>query len=197
MLCGLPAVPCIEMELDDSQSAVLALIENLQREDLGFFEEAEGIARLVGAFNLTQTEVARRLGKTQSTVANKLRLLRLPESVRRRILEAGLTERHARALLRLDSETCEKALDTIVAKKFNVFETEHYIDHLLEPKSGISKPRFMPVIKDVRLFVNTMQNAINVMRKAGVDAITMQQEHEEYYEYIVRIPKFARHRKTS
>ncbi|MDR3551782.1 MAG: ParB/RepB/Spo0J family partition protein [Clostridia bacterium] len=196
MLCDMKEVPCIEMKLDDSQSAVMALLENLQRQDLSFFEEAEGIAKLIEVFRLTQAEVAQRLGKTQSTIANKLRLLRLSEPIRTRIAEAGLTERHARALLRLDEAKCRPALEAIIEKGLNVSDTDRYVDRLLLPKSTKVKPKFMPVVKDMRLFINTMKNAVSVIKKAGVDAVSLQQENDDYVEFIVRIPKYQKSRQT-
>lgn len=188
-LCQLGAVPCIELELSDTQSAVLALIENLQRQDLGIFEEAEGIAKLIEVYRMTQAETAKRLGKTQSTVANKLRLLRLDDGLRKRICEAGLTERHARALLRLEEADCPAALDTIIKRNLNVAETEKYIDTLLERRVEKPKHSFTPIVKDMRLFVNTVKNAVDVIRKAGLDAVAVQQESEDFLEFVIRIPK--------
>lgn len=188
-MCGLREVPCIEIKLDESQSAVLSLLENLQREDLSFFEEADGIARLIENHKLTQGEIARRLGKTQSTVANKLRLLRLNETARTRIQEGGLTERHARAVLRLENEKLDAALEHIIEHNLNVAETDRYIEKLLEPQKPKVKPKYLPVIKDVRLFLNTVSNAVQVMKQAGIEAESTQREEEDFIEYIVRIPR--------
>ena len=195
MMCGLKEVPCIELRLDETQSAVLALIENLQRQDLNYFEEAEGIAKLIEVFHLTQTEIAQRLGKTQSTVANKLRLLRIQDPTRKAMLDAGLTERHARALLRLDDAKFRLAFDRIVEKSLNVAETEQYIEKLLGQPTEKAKPHFMPVVKDMRLFINTMKNAVDVIKKAGLDVISEQQEFEDYVEFTVRVPKLQNSRK--
>lgn len=190
-MCGMREVPCIEVRMENSQSAVVSLLENLQREDLSCFEEAEGIAKLIEVYRLTQSEIAVRLGKTQSTIANKLRLLRLNPETRKRLQDAGLTERHARALLRLDDTLIFQAIEHIVEKQLNVAETDLYVDRLLTQKKEEKavKPHCMPVIKDVRLFFNTVANAVNLMRQAGIEAETSRRDEEDYIEYVVRIPK--------
>lgn len=192
MIAGLSQVPCIAMKMDDRQSTVLAMLENLQREDLNFFEEAEGIARLIETWSLTQDEIASRLGKSQSAVANKLRLLRISAWERVKILDAGLTERHARALLRVPDEHRREALELIVQRGLNVAETDRLVELYAQPREGSKKQTRFPVVKDVRLFLNTISNAINVMRESGIDAVAVKQECEDYFEYTVRIPKYAK-----
>lgn len=188
-LVGLKRIPCIVMDASDEKSAVYALIENLQREDLGFFEEAEAIAKLITEFKLSQETVARRLGKAQSTISNKLRLLKLPREIRQEAENAGLTERHARALLRLDSEERQKrALSIIADRRLNVAETERLIEQMLEKGLTPKKPP-LKLFKDIRLFVNTLNHAVDTMRRAGIDADSVKSETEEYIEYVVRIPK--------
>lgn len=194
MLAGLTQVPCIVAEISDRQSAVLALLENLQRQNLNFFEEAEGIARLIENCGLTQEEVALRLGKKQSTVANKLRLLRLNGLERKRILDAELTERHARALLRLDDAEREAALKAVIDKKLNVYETDQLVESMIFRKPEKKEQHRLPVIKDVRIFFNTVTNAVNLMKQAGIEAVTTSTECEEYVEYTIRIPKKERSR---
>ena len=192
-IAGLATLPCIEMTVDDRRSALFSLLENLQRQDLTFFEEADGIARLIHDWGITQQEAAQRLGKAQSTIANKLRLLRITRLQRERIAAANLTERHARALLRLpDGIVRDNALDEIIAKNLNVSAAEKLIDKQLMPPTpakvtGIS--RRGPVIRDVRLFVNTISRAVDTMRSSGLDARAAKSETEDYIEYTVYIPK--------
>ena len=189
LMAGLTAVPCIEIEADDNQSAVLSLIENLQRQDLNFFEEAEGITRLIEQYGFTQEAAAARIGKTQPTVANKLRLLHISPEQRSRIIEAGLTERHARALLRLPDDQRENVLAQVIEKRLNVSETERLVDTQFQTSPLVRESHTTPIIKDVRLFLNTVANAINLMNRSGINAVAIQQEFEDYLEYTVRIPK--------
>lgn len=191
-LAGLTTVPCILISCDDERAAVLALLENLQRVDLGPFEEAEGICRLIATWGVTQEEAARRLGKKQSTIANKLRLLKLTEPEREMIVKTGLTERHARALLRIQDDSLRiSALQQIIEKNLNVKQTEEFISRLLEHlemrEKKISKRTV--VIKDVRIFMNTIQKAVSTMRLSGIPAVTAQNETDDYIECVVRIPK--------
>jgi ParB family chromosome partitioning protein len=197
LMSGLTQVPCIVIEADDNRSAVLSLLENLQRQDLNFFEEAEGIAKLIEYCGQTQDQVASSLGKTQSTIANKLRLLRLNQNIRSIIIDSGLTERHARAMLRLGEGERTAVLKQIISNDLNVSDTEKLVELLIFP--GQTKPdsHTIPIIKDVRIFLNTITNAVNVMKKAGIDAVAVKQEFPEYYEYTVRIPKAASKAQTA
>jgi ParB family chromosome partitioning protein len=185
---GLTGVPCVVIDASDSQSAIFSLLENVQREDLDCFEEAEGMARLLQAEGITQEELAAQLGKSQPAVANKLRLLRLAPEERVRISKEGLTERHARALLKLSGEDRTRALDKIIANKLNVAQAEKLVDSMLGDKQ-VHKPHTLPVVKDVRIFINTFNNAVDVMRSAGIDAVADSREYDDYLEYTVRIPK--------
>lgn len=187
-LVNLKEVPCIVMESTDKQSAVYALIENIQRQNLNYFEEAAAISNLIVEWNVTQEEASKRLGKAQSTVANKIRLLRFHPEQQQKILDAGLTERHARALLKLeDPMLVDKAIYYISARHLNVQQSEKYIQDLLQETK---KPHrnYIPVIKDVRLFLNTINKAIETMQKAGVPATTEKREQSDCIEYIVKIP---------
>lgn len=170
-LAGLREVPCIPLDIGDADSGAIALVENLQRRDLDYIEEAQGIARLVESFGLSQEEVARRLGKSQSSVANKLRLLRLPPDVQAGLLEAGLTERHGRALLRLaDDDERREALRYIAQHDLTVAAADRYIDRLLQEKDQAeSAGRTLFVLKDVRVFMNTLLHAVEIMRQGGVN----------------------------
>jgi len=197
-LAGIRRVPCIVMDVSDERSAVFALLENMQRQDLGFFEEAEALSRIMQQYDLTQEDIAVRIGKAPSTISNKLRLLRLPEDVRHIIIRSNLTERHARALLKLDSaDSIRQALAQIIRANMNVAQTDAYITQLLQPPEP---PHRQPLIlfKDVRLFVNTLTHAVDTMRRAGIEVEAVKTETEDTIEYVVRIPKTAAHtvRKT-
>lgn len=192
VMAGLRKVPCIVIKCSEKESAVYALLENLQRSDLGMFEEARGVSRLIRRYGLTQQEAAVKLGKTQSTIANKLRLLRLTYEEQEWIENAGLSERHARALLKLGDEGSRReALSKIISENLNVQQAENYINLLLnsnpkdEKKQGFSKA----VIKDVRIFVNTINKAVDTMRLAGIDAQADKTDTDNFIEYTIRIPK--------
>ena len=190
-LAGLRSVPCILVDISDERSAVLALIENIQRADLNFFEEAEAIALLIRQYDMTQEDAALRLGMAQSTVANKLRLLKLTAPERQIIVKNGLTERHARALLKLDSEERRRdILAAVVANKLNVEATEKYIFALeKQEKVKQSYKKRSPILRDVKLFFNTVNKAVNVMKLAGVDAKVKKARHDGMIEYTILIPE--------
>ena len=187
-LAGLDRVPCIPIQTDSQNSSLLALVENLQRRDLDFFEEALALDKLLRTYCLSQDEVARRIGKSQSAVANKLRLLRLPPAVLARLRECGLSERHARALLRLENDhRLEQAAEYIIAHHFTVAQTEQYVETLLSAKK--KPPKRTYVIKDVRLFLNTVTRGLSMMRSAGVDACCQRQDLDDAICLTIRIPK--------
>ena len=197
ILAGLDDVPCIELECDYEQSAVLSILENVQRADLTFFEEAIAIGQLTEHFGMTQSEIAKRLGKSQSALSNKVRLLNLPVDVRYFIEKEHLTERHARALLKLDSEKdIWAALNIIKEKHLNVEQTERLIDSLTEDKQVKPKRNVVKIFKDVRIFVNTVNKAIETMRESGIDATTDKTETDDYIEFRVKIPKNPTTEKT-
>lgn len=188
-LVGISLIPCIIMEASDEKSALFALIENMQRSDLGFFEEASAIEKLIVDFNMSRDDVCRKLGKAAPTISNKLRLLKLPDDVRLKITQEGLTERHARALLRLPTRAqLDRALSIISDKRLNVAESEKLIDQMLSADKSSKKPT-VKLFKDVRIFVNTLNHAVDTMRRAGIEADSAKSETDEYIEYIVRIPK--------
>ena len=175
----------------DRESAVLALIENLQRRDLGIFEEARGISRLIRRYGLTQEQAAVKLGKSQSSIANKLRLLNLTYDEQDWIVQAGLSERHARALLRIyDQELRKEALSKIIADNLNVAQSEELIENMLcnsgeNEKKGTRKI----IIRDIRIFINTINKAVLTMKEAGIDAVYDKKDSGDYLEYTVKIPK--------
>lgn len=192
VMAGLKKVPCVVIRCSDKESAIYALLENLQRCDLGMFEEARGISRLIRRYGLTQEQAAAKLGKTQSTIANKLRLLRLTYEEQEWIINAGLSERHARALLRIDDEKIRReALSKIISDNLNTQQAENLVSELInfcpkpEKKQGNSKA----VIKDVRIFVNTINKAIDTMRLAGIDAQSNKTDTDNFIEYTIKIPK--------
>lgn len=188
-MLGRDSISAIVRTATDEQSAVFALIENIQRKDLSFFEEAKAISELISVWGVSQDEAAQKLGKAQSTVANKLRLLKIPEQLREEIQKNGLTERHARALLQItDAELQKGALQYIIAKNLNVAQTERYISELTTPKKTPSAPKIY-MVKDLRLFLNTVNKAVETMLSSGLDAYAKTNENEEFFEYVVRIPK--------
>ena len=192
VMAGLRKVPCIVIKCSEKESAVFALLENLQRSDLGMFEEARGVSRLIRRYGLTQQEAAVKLGKTQSTIANKLRLLRLTYEEQEWIENAGLSERHARALLKLGDEGARReALSKIISGNLNVQQSENLINLMLNssPKNNKKQGTSKAVIKDVRIFVNTINKAIDTMRLAGIDAQSDKTDTDNFIEYTIRIPK--------
>ena len=187
-IAGLREVPCVEVDADERRRRVLALVENLQREDMNCFETAEGIRELMDTYELTQCEAAQQLGYSQSAVANKLRLLRLPPEERQQLLAAGLSERHARALLRLDVSAMRRhALERIIKEKLTVAQTERLVEDLLAGR--VRRRPAKPLVRDVRVFFNTINHALEIMRRGGIEAESQRRDEEEYIEYIVRIPR--------
>jgi len=189
-LAGLRSVPCIVMEINDRNSAILALVENIQRQDLNYFEEAAALEKLITYYGMTQEDAAIQLGRAQSTVANKLRLLRLTEKERNYILENQLTERHARALLKLASpEERMAVLEKITKLGLNVEKTEQFIDEKLNQRREQENFRKRSVLfRDVRLFTNTIQKAVETMQAAGIPANSQKMQFDDYIEYRIRIP---------
>ena len=201
-VAGLNDVPCLLISADNQDSSAIALVENLQRRDLDFFEEAYGFRRLIDQYGLTQEEAARKVGKTQSAVANKLRLLRLSAQNMELIRSANLTERHARCLLRLSEEEDRiNATHYIIEHELNVSRSEQYIEELLthkdEPEAAeLPAPaepaepshKVVRLIKDVRFFLNTLNRAVGVMVDAGIGATVEQQESEDGLTLTISIP---------
>lgn len=189
-IAGLRAVPCIVMDISERNSAILALVENIQRQDLSFFDEAAAIEKLISYYGMTQEDAAIKLGKAQSTIANKLRILRLSIAERELIMEHHLTERHARALLKLGSaEERLLILDKVVKQHLNVERTEQMIDEKLGKVRERENFRKRSVLfRDIRLFTNTIQKAIDTMQAAGIPAASQKMQFDDYIEYRVRIP---------
>lgn len=187
-LVGMVKIPSIVINIEDKNSAMFLIIENLQRQSLDFFEEAEAIEKLVGEYAMSREEVAQKLGLAPSTVSNKLRILRLPEEMRFELARAGLTESHARALLMLEDDNQRaRALSIIVDRHLNVAESERMINQMINRNNRSRNP--LRGIRDIRLFINTLNHAVDTIRRAGVEADAARSETEEYIEYVVRIPK--------
>lgn len=194
-LAGLLVVPVIVKEYNNQEAAELAMIENLQREDLHFLEEAEGFQLLLSEFGLTQEELAQRVGKNQSTIANKLRLLKLDNEVRKVIIDNKLTERHARALLKIEGSTAQlNILKTVIERGLNVRETEQLIQENVEEISRemskkSPKQNIVKVIKDVRIFMNSINKVVADLKKTGIKVKYSQNQDDDYIIINMRIPK--------
>ena len=194
-MAGLSEIPAIIINVDDNDSAVMALIENLLREDLSYMEEAEGYCNLINEHGFTQEELAQKIGKSQSTIANKIRLLKLSPLVKKILADNNLTERHARALLKLHDEQLQlKVLKLVCERGLNVKKTEDLVEKAIEKYSKDSRQRsndkkMTKAIKDVRIFVNTIKQAIDIMKQSGVNAKAAQVDRGEYIEFVVRVPK--------
>lgn len=188
-LAGLEQVPCLSVQVDSQSSSLLALVENLQRRDLDFWEEAQALRRLIDTYHLSQEEVARRLGKSQSAIANKLRLLKLSPDVLSLLRQHGATERHARALLRLEHPQQQlEAAERIAAQSLTVAQTEALVESLLSQGPAPRKrPTF--IVKDVRLFLNTITRGLELMRSAGVNAQCKRQDSEDEILLTIHIPR--------
>ncbi len=187
-LAGLREVPCIFLSVDEEESGMLALVENLQRRDLDYLEEAAGLARLMERYGLSQEQAAAKVGKSQSAVANKLRILRHPPEVLEALRHSGLTERHARALLRLPEELRLGAVEVLSARGSTVAQAETYIDTLLlsapQPRKA---PRYL--FRDVRVFLNSLDRSLEMIRSAGIDCACGREETEREIVLTIRLPK--------
>ena len=196
-LAGMCDVPCILLDVSLEEASLIALVENLQRKDLDFVEEANGLNQLISLFGLSQEEAARRIGKSQSAVANKLRLLKLPGDVLDSLRDNGLTERHGRALLRLNDADAQRiALAYIIQNELNVAATDSYIESLLAAEAEAeaededkSERRRKFIMKDVRVFVNTILHGLDLMKQGGIDAGMQREETDEELILTIKIPK--------
>jgi ParB family chromosome partitioning protein len=187
---GWSEVPAIIRNLDDKETASIALIENLQREELTAIEEAYAYEKLLELHSLTQEALAQRLGKGQSTVANKLRLLKLPDEIKNGLLSKEISERHARALIPIkDSELQSKLFHEVIEQQLNVKQLENRILQVLHPKEKIVKPKRKSVSKDVRIALNTIRQSLVLVTKSGIDVKTEEEDSEDFYTITVKIPK--------
>lgn len=189
-LAGLCDVPCILLDVSLEDASLIALVENLQRRDLDFIEEANGLSQLIKLFGMSQEEAARRIGKSQSAVANKLRLLKLPEDVLASLRDNGLTERHGRALLRLPDENAQRmALEYMIEHDLNVAVADAYIESLLREPEDKPDPKRTFIMKDVRVFVNTILHGLDLMKQGGIDAGMKREETDDELILTISIPK--------
>jgi len=195
-LAGLHEVPCIIISVSDEESSLLALIENLQRRDLDCFETAQGYIRLMDMYSMTQSEAARRLGKSQASIANKIRLLKLSEQETEFVRMSGLTERHARAVLRIEGDKMD-ALRHIAAEDMTVREAEIYVDSLQSPpepqptvKKAPTRKRSLPapMIRDMKIFINSISRAVDVMKASGISAEMKKEESDTAMTINITIP---------
>ena len=187
---GMDTIPAIIREINDSQAASIALIENLQREGLTSIEEAIAYQKLIELHQLTQESLAQRLGKSQSTIANKIRLLQLPEEVKQALMERHISERHARALLGLDTTELQlKLLQEIISKDLNVKQTEARVALYKEVQQQKKKPNRISFSKDVRLALNTIRQSIDMVSDSGLSIKTNERDYEDHYEIVIQIPK--------
>lgn len=186
-LLNMSYVPCIVIETTNKDSAILAVVENLQRSELNYMEEAYAIKNLIDYYSLTQEETAARLGIAQSTIANKLRLLKLSDEEKALVLRFKLNERQARALLRLPNERRKAAIEAISTNQLNTAQTDRYIDELLteKPKQKIQK-RWS--FRAVNLYINTFNKTIDAMKEAGINCEAKRNKTDEFMEYVVKIP---------
>ena len=188
---GWETIPAVVKDVGDSAMAAIALIENLQREDLNVIEEAEGYAKLLQEFGYTQEALAQRLGKSQSTIANKIRLLKLPEHIKNGIAKGAITERHARTFLKLPTEELQnKAYNETTGKNLTVKQVESLVDRLTGTGTKkILKTGSRVIIKDLRIFLNTLHQAVDIIERSGLNPQVLEQEYPDYYEVIIRLPK--------
>ncbi|KUO96536.1 nucleoid occlusion protein [Ferroacidibacillus organovorans] len=188
-LLGHATIPALVRQLSDSQAASAALIENLQRENLTAIEEARAYQQLIEIHHLTQESLAQRLGRGQSTVANKLRLLHLHKDVQQKLMERKISERHGRALLSLNEDMQVAVLKEILEKDLNVKQTETRVKVLLENQQKSKRIKKLSVSKDVRLALNTIRQSLQLIKNMGMGLDAVEEEQDDYYQFTIRVPK--------
>ena len=189
-LARMETIPAILCDCGDQRTAALGLLENIQREDLNPFEQAQGLRDVIALWDCTQAEAAKRLGMAQPTLANKLRLLQLTTDQRQFVLDNGLTERHARAVLRLPENRRSEALITIAKRRMNARQTDLYIEQVLN--AAAPGRHRISMVKDVRIFLNTIRHSLGLMQRAGVQADVRREDTEDGILLTIRIPKRAK-----
>ncbi len=192
-LAELKEVPAIVVNYRDKESAMVALVENLQREDLNFIEEAEGYNSLINDHHFTQLELAEKLGKSQSTIANKLRLLRLPADIKKTLIDANLTERHGRALLKLpDDDLRRVVLEKTINNELNVSGTEAVVEDILDSLRKKEKREYKQNIKSlisIRIYLNTIKKAYKAIKDYGISAEYGEEDKGDYILVSIKVPK--------
>lgn len=198
-MLGYQHIPAIVQQIDDESMAEVSLIENLQRKELNYFEEAVAYSALLNRFGLTQEELANRIGKSQSAIANKLRLLKIPPEIRNLIITGTITERHARALLKLNTPEMQKEIiRQIYERELNVKETEELVEKAKlnniprETKTPGNGQNVSMIIRDARIFLNTIKETVNRARQTGIDMRVMENENDNEYEIIIKIIKLKK-----
>jgi len=191
-LAGLKEIPSIVVEIEEKDSANIALIENIQREDLNFIEEAKAYAQIMKEFEITQEELAKKIGKNQSTIANKIRILKLPDNIKEKLLTNDLTERHGRALLKIKEKIIqEEIINKVIEKNLNVKDTEKLIKSVnekIDKEETPSKQNIRNFI-NYKIYINTIKNAYKEILKTGIKAKFEEKEKDDYIEVKVKIPK--------
>ncbi|MBR6528400.1 MAG: ParB/RepB/Spo0J family partition protein [Firmicutes bacterium] len=189
-MAGLNKIPAIIKSMENREVALIALVENVQREDLNFLEEARGYKKLMDDFGLTQTEIAEKMNKKQSTISNKIRLLTLPEEIQKSILENDLTERHARALLKLgDEDDRKQVIKRIVNNNLNVKQTERLIEEIQSKKEEALRKKNKINYISYKIYLNTLRKAFNQIKEMEKNAIFEQEDKGEYLEVKIILPK--------
>lgn len=195
-IAGLETIPAIIISGDERDSAIMAMIENLQREDLHYLEEAKGYIALIKDHGLTQEELAKMIGKSQSTIANKIRLLRLSDEIKNALIKHNLTERHARCLLRLPEEELRlKALKKIIEKNYNVKDSEMLVERTIQKiqmnnkNKGKGRKKMVGGYRDLRIFINTIRDAVSMMKNYGINPMVKEVDTGDAIEITVSIPK--------
>lgn len=192
-MLNIERIPCIEINTTYQNANVLTLIENIQRSDLTYFEEAAAIQNLLEELCISQEQMAKRLGKSQSAIANKLRLLKLDDNIKAMLIKYKLSERHARALLSAPEDERENIVKAVVKNNMTVEQTEQYIklinDEAYDGNTTKKRKKIIPIVRDVRLFINTINHAVDVMNRSGINAQTKRIDDDMFIEYVIRIPK--------
>lgn len=192
-LADLIEIPAMIIDYRDRESAMIALVENLQREDLNFIEEAEGYNNLILDHKFTQLELAEKLGKSQSAIANKIRLLKLPSDIKKALVEENLTERHGRALLKLPDDNLRRiVLDKTINNNLNVHNTESVVEEILSNIRKKDEKAYKQNIKsliNIRIYLNTIKKAYKAIREYGIDAEYAEEEEADHVIVKIKIPK--------
>lgn len=189
-LAGLKKIPAIIKDFDEKDAALISIIENVQRENLSFLEEAKAYEQMLSQYDITQNELAARIGKKQSTISNKLRLLALPDSVVDKLVTAGLTERHARALLKIgDSSSMNKVLDKVIKHNFNVKQTEKLVDDFIAKEECLCRKKRMASYISYKIYLNTIRKAFNQIYDVEKKAVLKESDNGEFVEFTILIPK--------
>lgn len=189
LIAGYQEIPAYIMSPTEEQAAQMALVENVQRENLSAIEEAKSYVQIMRQAGLTQEEVAQKIGKSQSAVANKIRLLNLPEEIQQGVIEGKLTERHARALLKAPEDKQRQIFFRIIREKWNVKETDTYIDKLVHKKKRKRKTTTKGFTRNMKVVINSVNQCVEMIQKLGIDVSQETQEEDDELKIIIHVPK--------